>query len=174
MRGEIPSLEGGNVREDGRINLEKLKYIPMDYHERHLRSRIKPLDILMVKDGATTGKVTLLPHDFPYRECNINEHLFLIRIGKKNVVRPWFLYGYLQSQLGQAIITREITGGGQKGITKQAVSRILVPIPSLDIQKKIENQVKEGLIQIQESEKEIEKISKSLRHAVLDPLFNRD
>jgi type I restriction enzyme S subunit len=94
-----------------------------------------------------------VPADFPFRECNINEHLFLIRV--KESYNPWYVLGFLLSDLGQTLIKREITGGAQRGITKDSVENIIVPIPPKDIQNEVERRVKEALEGIKRKKQEI-------------------
>jgi len=171
VEGEIPSLEGGNISDDGRIILQDVKLIPLDFHLRHKKSAVKSLDILMVKDGATTGKVAIVPPDFPHKECNINEHLFIIRV--KREYNPWYAFGYLLSHLGQILIKREITGGAQGGIAKESVERIIVPIPPEKIQKKIEENVKKTLKNILEKENEIKQIIETFKSDVTSSLTER-
>lgn len=161
IEGEVPSLEGGNVSGDGRLLLENLKYIPLDFHRRHKKSAVRHLDILMVKDGATTGKVAIIPPEFPFNECNINEHLFIIRV--KDSYNPWYVFGFLSSDLGQILVHREITGGAQGGIAKNLVFKIIVPITPKPIQDKIEDQVKKTLTIVIEKEEEIKKVVNELK-----------
>ena len=166
VEGEIPSLEGGNISGDGRLLIEDLKYIPLDFHRTHKKSAVRPLDILMVKDGATTGKVAIVPPDFPFNECNINEHLFIIRV--KEPYNPWYVFGFLLSDLGQVLVRREITGGAQGGIAKNSVKKIIVPIPPKSIQDKIESQVKKTLTMVIEKEQKIKKVVNNLRRWTSD------
>lgn len=127
---------------------------------------MKPLDILMVKDGATTGKVAIVPPNFPFKECNINEHLFIIRV--KESYNPWYIFGFLLSDLGQVLIRREITGGAQGGIAKSSVKKIIVPIPPNSIQNKIEEEVKRTLNEITNKEQEIKQVVNEFKKWVSD------
>jgi len=145
--GEVPSLEGGNISEDGRIDLVDLKHVPHTFHQKHSRSAVKPLDILMVKDGATTGKVAIIPPDFPYKECNINEHLFRIRI--KEEYNPYFVYAFLFSSLGQMQVERESSGGAQKGIVKRSVENFVIPIPPQEIRIAIAEEMKKVFAEVE-------------------------
>lgn len=56
-----------------------MKYIPKDYFNSMRRGIVNKNDILVVKDGASTGKVSLDKNDFPFEKATINEHLFLVR-----------------------------------------------------------------------------------------------
>jgi type I restriction enzyme S subunit len=120
----------------------------------------------MVKDGATTGKVAIVPPNFPFKECNINEHLFIIRV--KESYNPWYIFGFLLSDLGQVLIRREITGGAQGGIAKSSVKKIIVPIPPNSIQNKIEEEVKRTLNEITNKEQEIKQVVNEFKKWVSD------
>jgi hypothetical protein len=133
--GTVPSLEGGNITPYGSIDLSDVKFVPDEFHLDHLESAIKPRDILIVKDGATTGKVAIVPDGFAYAECNINEHLFKVTV--EEGLDPYYVFAFLYGDLGQRQIQRVITGGAQKGITRDAVRNILVPVPPRDVQARI-------------------------------------
>lgn len=139
----IPSIGGEHVFKDGTIAVENLKYIPEDFHQKQLKSKIKPLDIILVKDGATTGKVGIIPEDYPYNEANINEHVFILRC--KDNIDPYYLLTFLMSDIGQIQIEREISGATIMGITKDSLKNILIPIPSVSTQNSISNEYKKCL-----------------------------
>lgn len=50
-------------------------------------------NILVVKDGTTTDKVDMLPDHFYYRECNIDEHVFRVRLNEQPV-DPYYVLGF--------------------------------------------------------------------------------
>lgn len=147
FRGNVPSLEGGNINSYGGLLLDDLKYIPDDFHIDHLESAIEPADILIVKDGATTGKVAIIPEMFPYQDANINEHLFKVRVDTR-LVDPYYVFAFLYSELGQLQMQREITGGAQKGIIKSAIENLLVPHPPKAIQELIADLAQQALHRI--------------------------
>jgi len=144
FRGNIPSLEGGNVDPYGGLLLDDLKYIPDEFHVDHLDSAVGPSDILIVKDGATTGKVAIVPPDFPFDDCNVNEHLFKLRVNS-DLVEPYYVFGFLYSELGQLQVQREITGGAQKGITRPVVENLVIPVPSRKVQERVGDIARQGL-----------------------------
>ena len=75
--GEIPSIGGEHVDDAGGFYFTKIKRIPRSFFEGMRVGRIASLDILVVKDGATTGKTSLVREDFPYKEAAVNEHVSL-------------------------------------------------------------------------------------------------
>lgn len=163
----IPSLGGEHINELGFVAQTELKYIPEEFHKSHLDSKIMPNDILLVKDGATTGKVGFIPEDYPFEEANINEHLFLIRV--KNGFDPFYVFCFLKSSASQIQIKREITGATITGLVRDSVNQLLIPIPPLEIQKEISSEIKErmqrteelkleGSNYLEQAKKEVEKI----------------
>ena len=65
-------------------------------------------DILIVKDGATTGKTSFITNEFPFSKAVVNEHVFLIRCSK-NIV-ALYLFRYLWSEEGQRKILSNFQG----------------------------------------------------------------
>ncbi len=64
----IPSLGGEHLASDGGFKFDKLKFIPVTFAAKMKRGLIKESDILIVKDGATTGKHPLWITSFPIIE----------------------------------------------------------------------------------------------------------
>src|SRR5205085_529539 len=74
--GTIPSLGAEHLNNYGGFNFTNVKYVPETYFRMMRRGKINPDDILIVKDGATTGKISYVPPHFEFKEAAINEHLF--------------------------------------------------------------------------------------------------
>ena len=163
----VPSLGGEHILGNGCIATQDLKFIPNNFHESHLKSGTNKNDILLVKDGATTGKVGIIPEDYPFDEVNINEHVFLIRCKKD--INPYYLFSFLKSTISQIQINREITGGTIMGIVREAVENLSIPLPPIEIQNKIADEVKRRISEaemlkaeasrvIEEAKKKVEKM----------------
>ncbi|MDQ7780014.1 MAG: hypothetical protein RDV41_09940, partial [Planctomycetota bacterium] len=75
----IPSLGGEHVDENGGFRFEAVKYVPSAFFKSMRRGHIRIGDVLIVKDGATTGKVSLVRDDFPFGVAVVNEHVFVCR-----------------------------------------------------------------------------------------------
>lgn len=132
--GEVLSLGGEHINPDGSLNLLKPKYVSREFYDGMKGGRLRPRDVLMVKDGATTGKLAFL-REVPTGVAATNEHLFVLR-GKEGLVDNYFLYTALLSEIGQKQITRSYHGliGG---ITKTETLSIVIPVPPIAEQKKI-------------------------------------
>jgi len=170
IREGIPSLGGEHVLIDGSIATTDLKYIPKEFHKKQLKSKVQKKDIIIVKDGATTGKVGIIPEDYPFEEVNINEHVFLIRIKQK--INPYFVFSILKSQLGQIQINREITGGTIMGIIRETIEFFKIPLPPITVQNKIAEEVKKRMQKAEqlqkESKKELAKAKKEVEKIILE------
>jgi len=150
----VLSFGGTHVSSDGYIDTSKAKYIPIEYHQKHLTTATKINDLLLVKDGATTGKIAII-QKLEHENQNINEHVFLMRL--KNNVYPIFLLSYLKSSFGNMQIKREITGATVTGLTKDVVNTLKIPLPPLEKQ----NQIAEHISKIREQAKQLQAEAKT-------------
>ena len=136
----ILSFGGEHINNQCEIEVSTPKYIPWEFHCLHDKTETKLNDILLVKDGATTGKIGIVSNPAHVGQ-NINEHLFLLRT--RNNVNPAYLLNFLSSRLGQLQIQREITGGTVTGITKGVVKQLRVITPGVERQTEIVNHITE-------------------------------
>lgn len=65
----IPSLGGEHLNADGSFRFEKIKYVPEDFFKSLNKGQIYPNDIIVVKDGATTGKTSFVDNHFPHKHA---------------------------------------------------------------------------------------------------------
>lgn len=160
----VLSIGGEHITSEGDFNFENMRFIPKDFHKKQKKSWIKPLDILIVKDGATTGKVAIVPEDFPLKECNINEHVFKIEV--KSDYNPYYVFSYLFSSLGQEQINRLITGAAQKGITRDAIEKVIIIVPPSETQDKIADDVKTRKVESKKLKEEAEEVVEKAKEEV--------
>jgi type I restriction enzyme S subunit len=134
--GTIPSLGGEHLTGDGRFDFSNLKTISEIFF-RDLRSGvIRRGDILIVKDGATTGKTAFVSEDFPFEQAAINEHVFRLEVDRHRA-SPGFVFRYLRSPEGQEQIVKQIRGAAIGGINRSFVDYISLPDMSIDDQHRI-------------------------------------
>jgi type I restriction enzyme, S subunit len=134
--GEIPSLGGEHVNSDGGFDFTNIKRIPRSFFEKMRSGLIAPLDILIVKDGATTGKTSLVRDDFPFPEAAVNEHVFCVRVNPEQA-SPTFIYHFLRSDRGQEAIQLDFRGATVGGISREFAAKTVVPLPPLATQRRI-------------------------------------
>ena len=132
----IPSLGGEHVTSEGTLKLSPMKYVPSPFYQGMKKGRLQIGDVLVVKDGATTGRIGMVEPSFPFRQSGINEHLFLLRADAR-YLNAKFLYFYLRSVQGQAEVMSDFRGAAQGGISREIGEKVRVPLPSLDEQGRI-------------------------------------
>ena len=127
----IPSIGGEQISPDGKIRFDKMKYVSPSYYEKMNRGQLKLFDVLMVKDGATTGKVGFYLGGFD--KCAVNEHVYILRCNEK--LLPTLLYNILKTDRFQNILKPYIKGiiGG----ISSEIKDIEIPLPPIEVQKEI-------------------------------------
>ncbi len=134
--GDIPSLGAEHLNDQSGFNFNNLKLIPQDFYKSLKKGRIKPNDILIVKDGATTGKVGFVNKHFPYADAAINEHLFRVEVNNKKA-DPSFVFRFLNTGFGQHQILKDFRGATVGGISRCFIEKVEIPYPSITEQKRI-------------------------------------
>ena len=105
------------------------------------KGKVKSGDVLLYKDGAYTGKSSMAFNGFPYDECVVNEHVFILRSRDKSFQS--FLYCCLNDYKIKSKI--EALAGGksaQPGLNQQELKTVDIKLPSEDKLMSFENTVK--------------------------------
>jgi restriction endonuclease S subunit len=134
IKDGIFSIGGEHVNKYCQVGNGKPKYIPKEFHEKNKLTETKLNDIVLVKDGATTGKIGII-NSQDFVKQNINEHVFLLRTN--DIVKTYYLVYFLHTLCGQIQLKREITGATVTGLTKEALNKIKIPIPPKEKQNEI-------------------------------------
>jgi type I restriction enzyme M protein len=127
----IPSIGGEQISSDGTIKFEKMKYISQDHFNSLKKGVLNKNDVLLVKDGATTGKVGFYKGDYNF--AAINEHVYLLRTNER--INSFLFYHLLRSDDFQNRLKKFIKGiiGG----ISSEISQIEIPVPSIVEQQEI-------------------------------------
>lgn len=165
--GDIPSLGAEHLNNQGGFNFINLKLIPQNFYKSLKKGRVKPNDILIVKDGATTGKVSFVNEHFPHTDAAINEHLFRVEIDKKKA-DPSFVFRFLNSGLGQHQILKDFRGATVGGISRGFIEKVDIPYPSIIKQKRIAAILDKADAILQKRQQAIQLADKFLRSVFLD------
>jgi type I restriction enzyme S subunit len=134
--GTIPSLGAEHLSDDGGFKFHKNKFITAEFFKNLTSGKIKCNDILIVKDGATTGKVSFVQNDFPFSDAAINEHVFRIATDKHKGFSK-YVYFFLKSSEGKKQILNDFRGATVGGISRQFIESAKIPLPPLDDQIRI-------------------------------------
>ena len=162
----IPSVSGEHINREGRFYWDTPKHITREFYAGMKRGRIQYGDILIVKDGATTGKTATVRDDFPFREAAINEHVFLLRTDKTKAL-PEFVGYFLFSPTGQQEILTNYRGAAIGGIAQTFVNNVHVPLPPLEEQERI--------VELLDEAKELRRLRAEADHrtgVLVSALFN--
>ncbi|MBI5661050.1 MAG: restriction endonuclease subunit S [Ignavibacterium album] len=165
--GEVMSIGGEHIDENGNLIYERMKYISREFYQKLQQGKVKEHNVILVKDGATTGKLAFiwkLNH-----ELAINEHAFILRsLNEKRLINQFIYYGLL-SELGQLQIKKHYHGliGG---INRGDLDKFKIPLPPLPEQKKIAY-VLSKIQQAIEIQEKIIKTTQELKKALMQKLF---
>lgn len=132
----VPSLGGEHINADGTLKLDSMKYVPEDFFLGLRKGLIQANDVLVVKDGATTGRVGIVDSSFRFERAAINEHIFIVRADPTKV-DPRYLYFLLRSQAGNAQVMSDFRGAAQGGISREFADKVMVPDLPLAEQRRI-------------------------------------
>lgn len=173
--GEVVSVGAEHLSDTGGFNFKNTKRIPQAYYELMTHGRISPSDILVVKDGATTGKVSFVDSEFPFNDAAINEHVFRIKVDERKTI-PAYIYRYLQSSHGKSAILSDFRGATVGGISRGFVNRIELPLPPLHEQRRVA-MILDKADAVRQKRKEVIKLTETFLRAAFidmfgDPLSN--
>ncbi|MCL6447658.1 MAG: restriction endonuclease subunit S [Armatimonadetes bacterium] len=164
----IPSLGGEHLTFEGGFTFHSIKFVPEEFANRMSKGHIQKNDILIVKDGATTGKTAFVDDDFPYEKAVVNEHIFICRITKH--ISPKFIFRYLMSKEGRKSILVNFQGSAQGGINSSFVSNVNIPLAPINEQQRIIAKLEKLLARINNCKQRLDKIPgliKRFRQSVL-------
>ena len=108
----IPSIGAENIEKFGIYDYSKEKFIDKDFYCAMKRGKVKSGDVLLYKDGAYTGKVSLALDGFPHKTCAVNEHVFIIR-GNQSMASQFFLYFCLSYEKNKNYCTAPSLSSGK-------------------------------------------------------------
>lgn len=127
--GTVPSLGGEHLNSDGGFDWSNPKYIEEDFYCSMDRGRVVRKNILIVKDGATTGKVSFVGDDFPFERSAVNEHVFRLAINE-DVAVPEYVFRFLHSGQGTKELLKDFRGATVGGISRDILDKAHIPLPA--------------------------------------------
>ena len=131
--GRFLYITSKNIRNNY-LDLENVTYVDEEFHNRiYPRCRPGVGDVLLTKDGANTGNVTLNTLDEPF---SLLSSVCLIKTAP-DFLLPSFLSYFIQSPDGLKSITGQMTGAAIKRIILRDIKLAKIPIPPLPEQQRI-------------------------------------
>jgi hypothetical protein len=139
------------------------QFITPDFHKQLMRSAIRSGDVLVAVVGATLGVIGYVPKEI--KEGNINQNVARVRVIDKNI-NPKYLAILLASDLGQKQIFRNATVTTQAYLNNQQLGEIKIPLPPLQIQNNIANEVKARMQKAEQLQKEAKTVLEEAKERV--------
>jgi type I restriction enzyme S subunit len=161
IQSGIPSIGGEHLNDAGFFDFSNVKYVPEQFASKMNRGQIMAGDVLIVKDGATTGKTSFVSPSFPFKKAVVNEHVFICRSSER--INSRYLFYFLWSKQGKDRILENFKGSAQGGINTTFVSNTLVPIAPLPEQQRIVVKLDALFEKIESNKERLEKIPKILK-----------
>lgn len=134
----VPSIGAENIISIGKYDFSSEKYISKDYYLSLKKGIVKSNDVLLYKDGAGVGKSSMAKNNFPYEECAVNSHVFILRTKENNLYQN-YLYLTLQKEYIKKILIDLSMKAAQPGLNQPSVESVPILIPSTDIIVKFNN-----------------------------------
>ena len=124
--GRFPYITSKNIRTNY-MTLDNVQYVEKDFHETiYPRCNARFGDVLLTKDGASTGNICLNELDEP---ISLLSSVCLIR-GHHDKLLNEFICFYLQSPTGFQTVTGSMTGAAIKRIILRRIKTTEIPLPS--------------------------------------------
>lgn len=135
----VPSIGAENIDGIGHYDYTKEKYINRNFFQNLRHGKVNSGDVLLYKDGAYVGKVSMALNGFPHKICAVNEHVFILRT---NECLPSQSYLYLfltQRSIRNKISTLGSAKAAQPGINQGDIKGIALTIPNQKMIQTFEN-----------------------------------
>lgn len=166
----VPSVGAENINGFGVYDYSKDKFISAEFYNKLNRGIVKSKDVLLYKDGAYTGKVSMTLDDFPHKQCAVNEHVFLLRTNK--LATQFFLYFcLLDNSNRQKIHTLACGKAAQPGLNQNELKSVPIKIPNMEDIINFDITVTPIMKQIANNAKEKQKLAQ-LRDTLLPKLMS--
>ena len=166
----IPSVGAEKIERFGIYDYSSEKYIAEDFYEKLKNGKMNSGDVLLYKDGAYTGKVSMCLNWFPHKKSAVNEHVFIL-----NTENNWaqnYLYFTLYNKQNKEMLER-LAGAkaAQPGLNQTELKSLKINICDKEFIKKFENEVKPIMESIANNSLENKKLVE-LRETLLPKLMN--
>ena len=168
--GRYLYITAKNIKENG-LKLTNITYVDESFHQTiYKRCNPEKGDVLLIKDGVTTGTATINTLN---EEFSLLSSVALLK-ANKDALYSYYLKNFLNSPTGFKIVTGKMTGTAIKRIILAKIKNSNIPLPPLTEQRRIVAEVERRLSLSDKMEATIaESLQKAeyLRQSILKKAF---
>ena len=117
-------LRSQNVYDEG-LRLEEVAFISNATHEEMKNSAVMPNDVLLNITGASIGRVSIVPYEFP--AANVNQHVCIVRCAESDIA-SWVHLSFCSRSIKEQIEVLQ-SGAGREGLNFEQVGDLVVTLP---------------------------------------------
>lgn len=154
-----------NVRPN--VFVEKThKYVREEFHQKNIRACLQEGDVLTVQTGAGNGDTCVVPKSYEGANC----HALIISRPKKDILNPYFLAEYMNSDQGKQRVSIIATGGAHPHLNTTDLRREFIPLPPIKEQNQMVRSlraVQKKYILLEEKKKKLAGSKKALMQDLL-------
>ncbi len=125
----VTFLRSTNIEPFG-ITLDDIKFISPEFNEKLSKSQLRGGDVVIVRTGKP-GACTVIPDIHGSWNCS---DLVIVRPNTEKI-DPLFLAAYIN--LASGTINNQLVGAVQQHFNVASAKKLEIPVPSIDVQKKI-------------------------------------
>ena len=123
-------LQGTNIHA-GKITDDTVYYVTEDFNAKHSKNILKRDDLLVVQSGHV-GECAVVGKEYEGANC----HALIIMSNAGNCISD-YVAQYINSEAGNKQIASITTGNTIRHILASAIADMVIPIPSLEEQKRV-------------------------------------
>ena len=132
-KGDYLLITGTDFTETHEIDYSTCVYVTEERYKQDPKIQLKNGDILITKDG-TLGKVAQVKGlEMP---ATLNGGVFVVRCKDRSLENRFILH-YLLSNHFQSVVEQQKTGSTISHLTQTLFSRLMIPLPPLEVQREI-------------------------------------
>jgi type I restriction enzyme, S subunit len=121
----VPFLRSQNITPF-RLNLDDIKFIPPDFHEKLRKSALQPGDVEVVRTGYP-GTACVIPNTFTELNC-----ADLVVITPSRELNPYYLVAIFNSSWGVASVAGNLVGVAQQHFNIGAARELLLAVSHVE------------------------------------------
>ena len=132
-QSDIVALSAKNIKDNKIVNTDKSHYGSEPLYKSWMKDGdIEPGDILITSE-APLGEVYLITKPI---KAILSQRLFLLRFNK-NIVNPWYIFAFMNSQSFKNQLFLKATGTTVVGIKQKELRKIEIELPNIRLQNKV-------------------------------------